>query len=391
MKQPNVSCLVLSRRLMREVQAVADRIPHKHKYSYGTELRGLTMKVWTLLTLAWQSKAQRAVYLELSLPLYVNISTYGETFSWHDTTSGWSAWPNLHSLAADETALHETEDGTLRQIWRPRHQGLRTLAFVRELPFRYGRKAARHHAGSERQRWPLRAIELPMDIAERKLSQPFRQSATHAKSAGKDFGRMGGINRPHPRNLARSCPHGLDGRADSHDTIADAHIQSRTDHQGHQQAADRMVQGTWHQRTHSPASHHQAGTDTRASLEAITVHARLNLKLQPLASSCDFLGYVLYPTHTRVRRRVVQHFREKLWIWQRQHVSAGRITATPEQFRQIKSVSASYEGHFTHADTRGLRDDFNRRYPWLSSVQAKRRFSHKLEGQQIAINFKDAA
>ncbi len=86
MKQPNVSCLVLSRRLMREVQIVADRIPHKHKYSYGTELRSLTMKVWTLLNLAWQSKTQRAVYLEQasnamdelkqSLQLGVDIKAY---------------------------------------------------------------------------------------------------------------------------------------------------------------------------------------------------------------------------------------------------------------------------------------------------------------------------
>ncbi len=125
----------------------------------------------------------------------------------------------------------------------------------------------------------------------------------------------------------------------------------------------------------------------------VFLHDRLRLKLKPdiklnrLNDGCDFLGYVLYPTHTRVRRRVIQHYREKLWMWERQHVRAGQLIATPEQFRKIKSVSSSYEGHFAHADARGLRDDFNHRYPWLSTIQAKRRFSHKLEGQQISINY----
>ena len=56
---PNVPCLVLSRRLMKEVQLASDRFARNNKYTYGAEVRSLTMKVWTLCSRAYMNRAQR--------------------------------------------------------------------------------------------------------------------------------------------------------------------------------------------------------------------------------------------------------------------------------------------------------------------------------------------
>ena len=98
---------------------------------------------------------------------------------------------------------------------------------------------------------------------------------------------------------------------------------------------------------------------------------RLKLSLKPeqrleqLNSGIDFLGYIVFPRHNLVRRRVVLHAREKLDTWKRCHVRRSRIRATPEQIRQLRSLCASYAGHFSHANTRKLRAHFRERYPWL--------------------------
>ena len=64
---PNVPCLVLSRRLMKEVQVASDRFARMHKYTYGSDVRALTMKVWSLCTRAWQSKAHKGSLLSEAL------------------------------------------------------------------------------------------------------------------------------------------------------------------------------------------------------------------------------------------------------------------------------------------------------------------------------------
>lgn len=117
---------------------------------------------------------------------------------------------------------------------------------------------------------------------------------------------------------------------------------------------------------------------------------RLSLKEdadpQPLAAGIDFLGYVVRPTHTTVRRRVVSHAQAALAAWESAHSDAGRITGTPNDFRAVRSIWASYEGHFQHANAHRLRAGFLRRFPWLQAATRPRRYSLRAEGRRITIH-----
>lgn len=102
------------------------------------------------------------------------------------------------------------------------------------------------------------------------------------------------------------------------------------------------------------------------------IRLRLSLKsgsrLLPLRTGIDFLGYVVYPYHTVVRRRVVRHARARLDAWASAHVRPGSICATPEDIERLRSVCASYAGHFSHANSHRLRRGFGQRYPWLREI-----------------------
>lgn len=119
---------------------------------------------------------------------------------------------------------------------------------------------------------------------------------------------------------------------------------------------------------------------TRLRLELKT-----DVKLRQLDCGIDFLGYVIYPHHTLVRRRVITHARERLDAWQREHVRDRHILATPSELRELRSVCASYGGHFRHADSYRLREAFRSRYPWLKAVFKRQHFPLNLEGRQICI------
>lgn len=79
--------------------------------------------------------------------------------------------------------------------------------------------------------------------------------------------------------------------------------------------------------------------------------------LKPLAAGVDFLGYVIYPHHLVVRRRVIGHCRAKLAEIERSR-----------NFSSARSVWASYEGHFRHANSWRLRRRILARFPWLGQV-----------------------
>ena len=121
------------------------------------------------------------------------------------------------------------------------------------------------------------------------------------------------------------------------------------------------------------------------------LHERLGLSLKddtrlaPLTEGLDFLGYVIYPTHTRVRRRVVAHANEAFAAWERAHVRRRHLRATPEDLRKIRCTAVSYEGHFRHADSFRLRRALHRRYPWLHAATLNRRFHHSLENRILRI------
>lgn len=111
--------------------------------------------------------------------------------------------------------------------------------------------------------------------------------------------------------------------------------------------------------------------------EFLRTELRLELKpdqrLRPLTAGIDFLGYVLFPTHTVVRRRVLAHVRTRLAAWEQRHVKTGSPTLRREPREQLQSVWASYAGHFKHAASFRLRERLFARFPWLTVALVKAR------------------
>lgn len=91
-------------------------------------------------------------------------------------------------------------------------------------------------------------------------------------------------------------------------------------------------------------------------------------RLRPLAAGIDFLGYVIYPTHTVVRRRVVAHARARLADWERRHVRDGHVTHRRRHLEALRSMYASYAGHFSHASSYRLRCRLFNRFTWLAEA-----------------------
>lgn len=87
--------------------------------------------------------------------------------------------------------------------------------------------------------------------------------------------------------------------------------------------------------------------------DRLRLELKADIKLKPLSAGCDFLGYVIYPTHRVVRRRVIGHAR--------QAIRAARGEA-------LRSVWASYRGHFRHANSRRLLERFHAEFPQLREV-----------------------
>jgi RNA-directed DNA polymerase len=124
-------------------------------------------------------------------------------------------------------------------------------------------------------------------------------------------------------------------------------------------------------------------------VEFLSTHLQLKLKadikLRRLTDGLDFLGYVIHPTHTRVRQRVMGHAREALQAWEAKHMCGNQLRGTPEDFRRIASVVASYHGHLRHANSHRLQQHLHQRFPWLTRAAMPRRFSHRLEGRRITL------
>ena len=102
-----------------------------------------------------------------------------------------------------------------------------------------------------------------------------------------------------------------------------------------------------------------------------------DIRLRPLQSGIDFLGYVVYPTHTRVRRRVVAHAREAMSQWATDHVKSNQVHASPADLQKLQSIWGCYEGHFRHASTQRLREGLLAKYAWLSIALKRRRFDYR--------------
>ncbi len=121
--------------------------------------------------------------------------------------------------------------------------------------------------------------------------------------------------------------------------------------------------------------------------DRLQLRLKADIRLRPLTDGIDFLGYVIRPTHTLVRRRVIAHAMEALASWEHQHIAGGEILTTPADLRALVATAASYAGHLKHANTYRLQQTLHRRFPWLASATRRRRFHHRLEGQSITLRY----
>ena len=121
--------------------------------------------------------------------------------------------------------------------------------------------------------------------------------------------------------------------------------------------------------------------------EKLQLKLKPDIRLRPLKDGIDFLGYIIYPTHALVRKRVVSHARAAFAQWEQRHIKEKQIIAAPADIRRIRATVASYQGHFKHACHHRLQQSINCRYSWLASATAKRKFHHELEGQPVSIRF----
>jgi RNA-directed DNA polymerase len=94
----------------------------------------------------------------------------------------------------------------------------------------------------------------------------------------------------------------------------------------------------------------------------LRLELKADQKLRPLSDGIDFLGYVVRPTHTTVRRRVVAHCRSKLAAFER------RGDRSAEALAHLRSTWASYAGHFRHARCWRLVEKLGARFPWLAEL-----------------------
>jgi len=121
---------------------------------------------------------------------------------------------------------------------------------------------------------------------------------------------------------------------------------------------------------------------------------RLSLKpgalIRPLGDGIDFLGYVIRPTHTVTRRRVVAHLRESLAAWEAQHVRDGAIECTPRELEAVKAKLASFRGHLQHGRAHRLQHAVARRFPWTSALDVRRRFRPQQLDHPISIRWRMA-
>ncbi len=120
--------------------------------------------------------------------------------------------------------------------------------------------------------------------------------------------------------------------------------------------------------------------------DKLQLKLKADIRLRPLSAGCDFLGYIVFPTHTRVRARVLRHAQHTLHAWRSEHIAGDTARATPAQFRHVRSLWASYQGHIGRADAWRLQQRVLAKEPWLQSVAGTpRRFSYQLEGKHLSI------
>ena len=114
-----------------------------------------------------------------------------------------------------------------------------------------------------------------------------------------------------------------------------------------------------------------------------------DVRLRPLSAGIDFLGYVVYPTHTRVRSRVLQHFAQSLGDWKNEHRVKDGYSASPDAVRRLSSVLASFDGHLRHANANRIRQRVLSRAAWVASIPTAAKFDYRLESETLFFRRRD--
>jgi RNA-directed DNA polymerase len=105
--------------------------------------------------------------------------------------------------------------------------------------------------------------------------------------------------------------------------------------------------------------------------EQLALNLRDQGKIAPVSNGIDFLGYIIRPDYSLVRKRVVNNLQKKLRLWQAQHIKGSakagwRLSCTAEHFAALAATLASYQGHFKHAKHfRMLHAIAYKKFPWL--------------------------
>lgn len=91
---------------------------------------------------------------------------------------------------------------------------------------------------------------------------------------------------------------------------------------------------------------------------------------QPVTHGADFLGYICYPQHKQVRRRVIHHVHEKLLCFEKQHVlgSANAGWCVQLTWQSVQTLHAqlnSFFAHAKHAQSYHLLQKLFKRFMWL--------------------------
>ena len=95
------------------------------------------------------------------------------------------------------------------------------------------------------------------------------------------------------------------------------------------------------------------GLSLRAEFVAKDEEDIYNRIIKPNTQGLDFLGYVIHPYHTLVRKRVIKNYKyKKARYLDKYEKSRGKMNL--EEIKQFLSVQASFVGHIKHADSFNL-------------------------------------
>ena len=111
---------------------------------------------------------------------------------------------------------------------------------------------------------------------------------------------------------------------------------------------------------HSKEESHEAKDKMRMKLSELKLDMKNNTRISPVSNGISMVGYVFYPTHTRLRKNIRENMKRK----------ARRVSRLKD--KDWKRQMASYHGWCSHADCKNLmRKTFGERYK-LFDMEYKR-------------------